>query len=52
MGAGPYPATPWSGTLRNSMFCSDGGRVFGRRFVLWVGSTVAGGARSCFWGVL
>lgn len=30
-----YPATPWSGTLRNSVLCSEGGRARGRLLALW-----------------
>ena len=29
-----YPATPWSGTLRNSVLCSEGGRARGRLLAL------------------
>lgn len=47
-----YPATPWSGTLRKSMFCSDGGRVFVWRLGFRGGSAAAGGPRACFWGVV
>lgn len=49
---GTYPATPWSGTLRKSMFCSDGGRVFSWRVVFGGGSAAAGGPRACFWGTM
>lgn len=49
---GTYPATPWSGTLRKSMFCSDGGRVLGWRLALRGGSAAAGGPRVCFWGAV
>lgn len=47
-----YPATPWSGTLRKSMFCSDGGRVFSWRLALRGGSAAAGGPRACFLGAV
>lgn len=29
-----YPAAPWSGTLRNSVLCSEGGRARGRLLAL------------------
>lgn len=47
-----YPATPWSGTLRKSMLCSDGGRALGWWLALRGGRAVAGGPRVCFWGIL
>lgn len=44
-----YPATPWSGTLRNSVLCSEGGRARGR---LLAPRVEDGGPRGGLWELL
>lgn len=44
-----YPATPWSGTLRNSVLCSEGGRARGR---LLAARVEDGGPRGGLWELL
>jgi len=44
-----YPATPWSGTFRNSVLCSEGGRARGR---LLAPRVEDGGPRGGLWELL